>query len=694
MDHFKEVSIKLSDSKREPMLDMFIFETLNQLEHLEQSLISSEKSSNLDASINEIFRIMHTIKGSAAMMLFDNIASLAHAAEDLFHYLREHPGIGIDHPALTDLVLECVDFIKNEVAFIDSEEESGSNPQSLIEKTSDYLAALKGRQSEEQAPPATSPEPEKALFYISSSERGPQPEGGPRYEAVIHFSESCQMENVRAFLIVHNLKEIAGNIKFYPDDIADSDASIELIRSEGFYISFNSPHSQEYLDSFFQRSACVDHFQLSPAPPESEIDRGSPRGCRPERPGPAAATIPPAPERFDSPSPSIHQSMINVSVSKLDRLMDLVAELVIVQAMVTQNPELEGLNLDNFYKEARQLKKITNDLQDTAMALRMVSLANTFQKMNRLVRDMSHKIQKKVKLELVGADTEVDKNVIEQISDPLMHLVRNSLDHGLETPEERLTAGKSPEGHLSIEAKNFGGDVWIEVKDDGRGLDKYKILARAQEHGLTDKSEAELSEKEIFSFIFLPGFSTRDGVTQFSGRGVGMDVVIRNIQAIGGSVLIDSIPGQGTTISLKIPLTLAIIDGMTIQVGRNRYTIPINSIREAFQITEDELVCDPDGHEMIFIRGKCHPLLRLYQLYHVHPAARNINDGIVLQLEHNGETICLLADSLLGEQQVVIKPLPNYIKLQNSNIKGISGCTLLGDGSISLILDVSSLLKL
>jgi len=682
----------LSDSKREPMLDMFIFETLNQLEQLEQSVISSEKSSNLTASINEIFRIMHTIKGSAAIMLFDNIASLAHVAEDLFHYLREHSGIEIDHAALTDLVLECVDFIKNEIAFIDREEESGSNPQGLIKKTTDFLAALKGEQDGDESPAAEVLEPPKQIFYISGGQRGAQAEDGPRYEAAVFFSEGCQMENVRAFLIVHNLKEIAGDIKYYPDDIADSDASIELIRTEGFRLSFNSQQSREELDSFFRKSAFVDHFELRPASPESENDPGSPRGCRPAQPGPTAATIPPAEEKPDTPSPSVHQSMINVSVAKLDQLMDLVAELVIVQAMVTQNPELEVLNLDTFYKEARQLKKITNDLQDTAMALRMVSLSNTFQKMNRLVRDMSHKVNKQVKLELTGAETEVDKNVIEQISDPLMHLVRNSVDHGLETPEERIAAGKSPEGHLTLEARNFGGDVWIVVKDDGRGLDKAKILARAQEHGLTSKSEEDLSEKEIFSFIFLPGFSTRDGVTQFSGRGVGMDVVMRNIQTIGGSVLIDSVPGQGTTISLKIPLTLAIIDGMTIQVGRSQYTIPINSIREAFLVREDELICDPEGNEMIFIRGQCHPLLRLYQLYN-QTGAQTIEDGIVLQVEHNGESICLLADSLLGEQQVVIKPLPNYVKLQNNDIKGISGCTLLGDGSISLILDVSSLLN-
>lgn len=255
--------------------------------------------------------------------------------------------------------------------------------------------------------------------------------------------------------------------------------------------------------------------------------------------------------------------------------MDMVGELVISEAMVTQNPDLKGLPLDNFNKAARQLQKITSEFQDIVMSIRMVPLAATFQKMNRIVRDMSKKLSKEVKLEIIGEDTEVDKNIIEHISDPLMHIVRNSIDHGLESPEDRKAKGKSEIGTITLEAKNEGGDVFIIINDDGKGLDREKVLARARENGLINRPESDITDKEVFSYIFLPGFSTKSKVTEFSGRGVGMDIVTKNIASVGGNVSIDSIPDAGTTITLKIPLTLAIMDGMTIRVGESTYTIPI-----------------------------------------------------------------------------------------------------------------------
>jgi len=383
------------------------------------------------------------------------------------------------------------------------------------------------------------------------------------------------------------------------------------------------------------------------------------------------------------------QNLISVNVAKLDVLMDLIGELVVAEAMVTRNPELANLPLDNFHKAARQLRKITNELQDVVMSVRMVPLANTFQKMQRLVRDMSKKVNKEVELEVIGEETEVDKNIIEQISDPLMHLIRNAIDHGLENPEERIKSGKSQLGKLILEAKNAGGDVWITIKDDGKGLDREKIIQRAQEHGLLNKSESEMSDKEVYSLILLPGFSTKDKVTEFSGRGVGMDVVVKNIEGIRGSILIDSTPGQGTTMSIKIPLTLAIVDGMTIKVGESCYTVPITEIKESFKVKEKDVITDPEGNEMILLRGECYPILRLHQLYKIETEVTEINKGILTMVESDGKSICLFADDLLGQQQVVIKALPRFIK----KIKGIAGCTLLGDGSISLILDVTGLVS-
>ncbi|GAE87690.1 signal transduction histidine kinase CheA [Acetivibrio straminisolvens JCM 21531] len=358
--------------------------------------------------------------------------------------------------------------------------------------------------------------------------------------------------------------------------------------------------------------------------------------------------------------------------------------------MVTQNPDLEGLQLDNFHKAARQLNKLTNELQDVVMSIRMVPLSMTFQKMNRIVRDMGKKLNKSIELEIIGEETEVDKNIIERISDPLIHLIRNAVDHGLEDAEERVAKGKPPAGKITLEAKNAGGDVWIFVKDDGRGLNREKILKKARVAGLIHKPENELTDKEIYSFIFTPGFSTKDNVTEFSGRGVGMDIVSNNISMVGGTIFVDSVPDNGTIISIKLPLTLAIINGMSIKVGKSRYTIPTISIKESFKVKNEAIITDSEGNEMIMVRGEVYPIVRLHRFYKIDTAVTDINDGIIVMVENDSKVICIFADELLGEQQVVVKALPKYIK----KVKGIGGCTLLGDGSISLILDIAGLVDI
>jgi two-component system chemotaxis sensor kinase CheA len=390
---------------------------------------------------------------------------------------------------------------------------------------------------------------------------------------------------------------------------------------------------------------------------------------------------------------SVQQSIISVSVAKLDRLLDLVGEMVIAEAMVIQNPDLFGLELDNFDKAARQLNKITNEMQDTVMSIRMVPLSTTFHKMHRIVRDMCRKLMKDVKLEIIGEETEVDKNIIEHISDPLMHLVRNAVDHGLETTSERLTAEKPGTGTITLEAKNVGSDVLIIIRDDGRGLDKNKIIHKAKEQGLLNKSAEEMTDKEIFNLILLPGFSTKDSVTEFSGRGVGMDVVTKNIELVGGTISVDSVYGKGTVITMKIPLTLAIIDGMNIRVGKSCYTIPIISIKESFRPKEKDIITDPDGNEMIMVRGQCIKVLRLHELYNVKTDITNLTKGIIIMAEQDEKNVCILADELIGQQQVVVKTLPKYIQ-SIKRIRGLSGCTLLGDGSISLILDISGFIAM
>jgi two-component system chemotaxis sensor kinase CheA len=352
---------------------------------------------------------------------------------------------------------------------------------------------------------------------------------------------------------------------------------------------------------------------------------------------------------------------------------------------VTQNPDLEGLELERFDKEARQLRKIIVDVQDTVMSMRMVPLSATFFKMQRIVRDMCKTLNKDVELEIIGEETEVDKNIIENISDPLMHIIRNSLDHGIEAPKEREARDKSPRGRVVLEAKSSGGEVVISVRDDGAGLNTRKRLEKAKADGLLEKSEEDYSEKEINQFIFLPGFSTNDVVTGYSGRGVGMDVVVTNLELVGGTVSVESIPGEGAIFIMKIPLTLAIIEGMNIKLGKSKYTIPIVSIKQSFNPKIEDIFEDPNGNEMITVRGELYNIVRLSEFFEMPSSINSVEEGTMIMIENGEQTICLLADELIGQRQVVVKTMPKYIK----KIPGISGCTLLGNGEISLIIDVA-----
>jgi len=678
-------------SINEPMLDIFIFETVKQIEQLEQLIISNEKfSCYTQDAINEIFRIMHTIKGSAAMMLFDNISTLSHTIEDLFYFLREEKPEGMDCTALSDLVLEGVDFIKVEVEKIKNGHKANGDAERISEKMRSFLAALK---KVELSAAVTAEYSEasggKRQYYISKDKTAVNT-GKNAFKALIRFEEGCGMENIRAFSLIRDLKDITNELRSIPEDVMACDGSIEAIRKEGFTVFLKTDLSYKEMNDFIMKTVCLKELILAKlddievfnkASQEKRIvlednEIESPRLHKEEALTPAG----------------LQQSIISVNVNKLDKLMDLVGEMVIAEAMVTQNPDLKGLELHNFQKAARQLKKITSELQDMVMSIRMIPISATFHKMQRIVRDMCKKLNKEVQLELIGEETEVDKNIIEHISDPLMHLIRNSIDHGMENADERLKKGKPQSGTITLTAQNAGSDVVITVKDDGKGLNREKILQRAKEHDLIYKPEEEMSDKEIYSLIFLPGFSTKDNISEFSGRGVGMDVVVKNIETVGGGVSVDSAADKGTTVTLKIPLTLAIIDGMNIRVGNAMYTIPTISIKESFRANERDLIIDPDGNEMVMVRGQCYPVLRLHEHFKVKTIVTNIPEGIIVMVENGEDSICIFADELVGEQQVVVKTLPAYIRGMRK-IQGLAGCTLLGDGSISLILNIAGLFE-
>ena len=380
---------------------------------------------------------------------------------------------------------------------------------------------------------------------------------------------------------------------------------------------------------------------------------------------------------------------IRVDLDKLNELNDLVGELVTAQAMVVRNPDLKGHEFENFEKAAHHLEQISASLQDVAMSLRMIPVSGLFRKMMRLVHDLSRKSGKKVDLRMKGEETEVDKTVIEVISDPLVHIIRNSVDHGIEPPDERASIGKDATGVVELEAKHEGGEVWITIRDDGRGLDRERILAKAMEKGLVEGDGKDMPDKQVFGLIFEPGFSTAEKVTDISGRGVGMDVVRKNIDQLKGRVDVESTWGKGTTISIRIPLTLAIIEGMLVRSGESRHLIPLLAIKESFRPKPEHITVMPGGQEMVKVREELIPVARLSDVYCLGNGNGSLDEGILIVLENQGKSMCLFVDEILGQIETVIKGLPGFM----GSVRGVSGCTILGDGEVSLILDVGGLLE-
>lgn len=674
----------------EPIIEAYIYETSQIVEALEQKMIKSEELGLFSSEdINEIFRFMHTIKGSSAMMMFNEISTLSHRIEDVFYVIRENEKVDYDFTLLVDIVLESVDFFKIELMKIKERETPDGDNAQLIEKVVSYLERVKkdnGLTKENEKKVLSNKE--KQQYYIRPNLKD---EIAKYYKAKLYFKKDCEMENVRAYTVIHNIVDLVDEIFYKPSDIIENEETIEEIRTNGFALVVQSKNEIEKIKGYLEETIFLKNLEFEEI---GQPDYKKLSKLYQDQKITEEIKIPKTSKKYVEPkavkkevSATIAQNIISVNVDKLDKLMDMVGELVIAEAMVSQNPEVTSLEIESFDKASRQLHKISGELQDMVMAIRMVPLSTTFVKMHRILRDMTKKLQKNIVLDINGEETEVDKNIIEKISDPLMHIIRNAIDHGIEDEKTRVESGKNPQGRIILEAKNSGSNVLIIIRDDGKGLDKKALYDKATLHGLINCPIENMSDRELYNLILYPGFSMKEKVTEFSGRGVGMDVVAKNIESVGGSVIVDSELGKGTTIILKIPLTLAIIEGMNIKVGKSRFTVPVVAIKESFRPKNDEIIRDTEGQEMIMVRGLCYPVLRLHDFYKIPTEIKKVNEGILIMVEDNEKSCCIFADELLGQQQVVVKTLPNYIK-KYRQIKGLSGCTLLGDGSISLILDV------
>ncbi len=706
------------------MLDVYLYENQQLLENLQEIVLDQKDAECFDEdSINEIFRTMHTIKGSSGIMMFDEITAVAHKLEDVFFFLRESHPDNVPHLELVEYVLRVADFITGEMDKLSDGEAADGDGSELLAELDQFLTKIKGPADpkEKKAPAKENVHVEPTQFYIAPAAAHEE----HYFKIYLTYSPGIQMANMHAYKTVYALKEIAEDMMYSPEDILTNEDSGNEILENGFKILLKTQSSEEKLHEIVRPGyelekvdiyACSEKDYLQgfdsigseiridlDASVEEIEDRAKQKqaGSRPPAKPPApgdfviASKEPGRPKKLakDKPKKSEKAAFISVDIGKMDLLMDLIGELVISQSVVLQNPDLKvpGLNLDNFHKAAGQMSKISTDLQNVIMSMRMVPLTNTFQKMNRIVFDVSRKLGKEIEFEMVGEHTEVDKNIIEHISDPLMHLVRNAVDHGIESKEERLASGKTEKGKVTLSARTESGKVWIGVQDNGKGLDREKILAKARKQGLLEpgKPESAYSDKEVYQFITLPGFSTNEQVTEYSGRGVGMDVVVSNIQAIGGTLEIESTPGQGSLMNLKIPLTLAIIDGIVMEVGASSFVIETGVVKEFVSVTEKKMIHEPNGEESVMIRGECYPVLRLGRWYHLRNYNAKVEDGMMVIIEVEKKSLCLFVDRLIGKQEIVVKPIPDYVK----KVKGLSGCTQLGDGSIALILDAAGLIE-
>lgn len=692
----------------EAMLDMYFYETNSLLEQLDEILLRTEQANAFESEdIKEIFRIMHTIKGSSAMMGFDNLSVLAHKAEDMFFVIRENPELITDVSFVYDLVFQVSDSYKAQIEAIQNNvggEYELFDFDGLIEKLKNAKEKLSGEANGE-APAAA----ENAAPAASAPEAAPDKQ---KTSVRVFFEEGCQMENLRAFLLINTIREECSFLEYFPADVETNPETSKEIIEHGFLITFSTEDNQDYILKQIETALNVQSYEVLTAAAEAPAASSAPTAEIP--PEPAKEAVQSAPEKpAAAPAPtesavekaqaavanaaaqggSQKQSLISVNLAKLDALNDIVGEIITTESMVISNPDLEGLELESFSKAARDLKKLTGELQDTVMSIRMVPLSGVFQKMNRIVRDMRKKLGKDVEFVMEGEDTEVDKSIVDSLQDPLMHLVRNCMDHGIEeNVEDRTKNGKPAKGTLKLTAQNSSGEVVITVSDDGAGIDPEKILAKARRQGILTKPESEYTVKEIQNLILLPGFSTNEQVTEFSGRGVGMDVVKANVEKCNGTIVVDSTKGVGTTFIIKIPLTLAIIDGMEISVGDIVFTVPISTIRESFKVETEQILRDTDGNEMIMLRGICYPLLRMHEKFGIETEVTELQDGILLLVETDNKSMCIFADKLIGEQQVVVKPFPKYLARYNIKGEGLSGCTIMGDGSISLIIDTNTLI--
>jgi two-component system chemotaxis sensor kinase CheA len=699
---------------------IFFEEASENLDQMEQMLLSLDLSAANDEELNGIFRCAHSIKGGAATFGFSDVTELTHRMEGLLDRLRRHEITPI--PEMVDVLLESADasrsLLARHQAGGEGEPVSTSGLVLRIETLAQGVTTLPAgiEVAVPMAPAALQVEPavlrpavadrgadevaSVVASVVAAGVVGSEPPAGAR-ALHIHVGPLDRLEMADAIQDLFRDIPGLGSIEEQPAGGARSRLFLvktastdeDLLDLFAFHVAKEQVRIAEAAQQAPVQAADGEMAErVEPAAPLSAEEVYGFFDGAPGAPG-AGSQMPAVPAAARSAAPKAAQAhmestSIRVDVKKVDQLINLVGELVITQAMLAQNSrDLDPAVCQQLLAGLADLDRNTRDLQESVMSIRMIPMSTVFSRFPRMLRDLAGKLGKKVDLITLGEATELDKGLVEKITDPLTHLVRNSVDHGIEMPGDRLAAGKSEHGTLTLAASHQGGSIVIEVRDDGRGMNREKILSKARERGM-DVSDG-MPDSEVWQLIFAPGFSTADVVTDVSGRGVGMDVVKRNITSMGGSVEIDSVAGVGMRVSVRLPLTLAIMDGMSVGVGEEVYILPLSSVVESFQVNPDAVNTVANGTQLVKVRDEYMPVIALERMFQVPRADEGQGSCIMVVIESDGSRVALLVDELLGQHQVVVKNLEsNYRKVPN-----VSGATILGDGSVALILDTGAMVR-
>ncbi|MGG4453682.1 chemotaxis protein CheW [Brevibacillus porteri] len=668
-------------------LDMFIEESKEHLQAINANLLLLESDPGNIGHVKEIFRSAHTLKGMSATMGFEDMASLTHEAENVLDLIRNQKlTITSD---IMDAIFQSVDLIEGMVIDITEGGDGSADVSAIVKKlraivAGDFsaeqevaAATMVVEAPEEESTPAEDHElDDYAMMVLKQS----QELGNNVLWIKVTLNENCLLKAARSYMVFDQLESMGEVIKTKP--------AVEDIENERFEQSFEIAYVTEQsiekvrttiLNISEIQDVTIETIQLKSEAPPAPVVQQTPAPAEK-----AAAEAPQAPVK----KAAAGGKTIRVDIERLDILMNLFSELVIDRGRLEQLAREIGKN--ELQETVEHMSRISGDLQNIILTMRMVPVEQVFNRFPRMIRDLQKDLNKKVNLEIIGAETELDRTVIDEIGDPLNHLLRNSLDHGIESPADRKKAGKPEEGKIELRAFHSGNHVFIEVKDDGAGINKDKVLKKALERGIVNPATADsMSDKQIHELLFAAGFSTAEVVSDISGRGVGLDVVKSKIESLGGSVGVDSVRGQGTTFLIQLPLTLSIISAMLVQVKDEKYAVPLSSIIETAVFKKDQIMM-AHRQKVIDFRGRVVPLVSLQDIFQVPDNGETMEDEVAVVIVRKGEKMAgLVVDSFIGQQEIVLKSLGKYLV----NVFAISGATILGDGQVALIIDCNSLIK-